>query len=274
MKLVLKIMAFYIGLVVCNIFLIFQLDKYNMLGRSQVIGVFIEFSLLAFIELFAKVIIPIAKLYRCLNIIDFNNDIIDCSKLDYITESGFKEIKLITHKFKYLIDVIAERINRINLYTYKSEHDELSGLYNRTHLEKVKGNYEMQSTFNIIFIDVNNLKRMNDEFGHEAGDLLIRSTAKALNYWDSYGDVYRVGGDEFMVVIVNKSPERVKNMILQWYPTVGLLNKDSDGFKCVLSYGFASGVRNDDFNLVQKAADDRMYKMKIAIKKKFGEPLR
>ena len=86
---------------------------------------------------------------------------------------------------------------RYNNETYKSEHDALTGCYNRNHLSKVKSRYEQQRSFFVVFIDVNNLKRMNDEFGHEAGDSLLKNVASKMQFWNSYGDVYRLGGDEF-----------------------------------------------------------------------------
>ena len=132
----------------------------------------------------------------------------------------------------------------------------------------------MQRSCVVIFIDVNNMKRMNDECGHEAGDALIRNAAAKLKFWDKYGDVYRVGGDEFMIVVCNQTQQFVENVISKWYPTVGLLNRESDGFKCVLSYGIASGSQYCNFDDVMKRADDLMYDMKVALKKKFGEPLR
>jgi diguanylate cyclase (GGDEF)-like protein len=115
---------------------------------------------------------------------------------------------------------------------------------------------------------------MNDEFGHEAGDALLRSAANHLNFWNNHGDVYRMGGDEFMVVVKNQTPEAMNKLVNMWYPTVGQLNRDTDGFKCVLSYGLAFGTKGCNFDSLQKQADDKMYEMKVALKKKFGEPLR
>ena len=230
--------------------------------------------IILFVLILKQVIKPVADLYDASRIINFDDDQIDCSKLDVMKVSGSKEVKLLIKKFKYLIDIIAERINKINSETYKSEHDGLSGCYNRIHLDTVKSNYEDANYCAILFIDVNNLKRMNDEYGHEAGDALIVSAAAKLSYWDNYGDVYRMGGDEFMIVILNKTPDTVQKMVNEWYPTVGQLNSDSQGFKCVLSWGLAFGEKGCNFDALEKEADDRMYEFKVAIKKKFGEPLR
>lgn len=274
MILLLKAVIFLVLLCIGNIFLVCFLDGVGFLTSSFVIFLIIEIFVAVFLFMYVAILKPLGNLYDSLNVIDFDKDIIDFSKLDSLSESGTKEVQLVIRKFKYLLDIITERINKVNSETYKSEHDSLTGCFNRARLENVKSMYEYAKAVAIVFIDVNNLKRMNDDFGHEAGDALLKSAAYKLNYWTNYGDVYRMGGDEFMVVVVNKSPEYVNKLVSHWYPTVGQLNRDSDGFKCVLSYGVAYGSQGCNFDALQKQADDKMYEMKVALKKKFGEPLR
>lgn len=221
-----------------------------------------------------KLLKPITMLYKALRVINFNEDLVDFTKLDRLNSKGYSEVKVIINKFKHLLDAITERINKINTETYKSEHDILTGCYNRTYLDRVKGNYEASQNFVVCFIDVNNLKRMNDEFGHDAGDTLLKTAAAKLVYWSKLGDVYRMGGDEFMIVIVNKPLSRVRSLVATWYKTVGVLNKSTDGFQCLLSYGLAEGSHGMDFDYIMKQADESMYAMKVRIKKELGEPLR
>ncbi len=60
--------------------------------------------------------------------------------------------------------------------------------------------------FVLVIIDINNLKPINDKFGHEAGDGLIKSTAKLLEGVARKTDrVFRLGGDEFAVILLNTS---------------------------------------------------------------------
>lgn len=219
-------------------------------------------------------VLPIQKLYEAVVLIDFGNDIIDFTKVDSLKIEGLKEVRFLQNKFKYLIERLSDRIDRINNVTYESEHDKLTKCYNRERLEKYQSSYEEAKSCCIIFIDVNNLKRMNDQFGHNAGDSLLENAADKIRFWSTYGDVYRVGGDEFIVVIVNQTEGHIKRLFDTWYPTVGVLNRQSDGFKCVLSCGIAYASDRIDFEALRKIADDRMYEAKVAIKEKFGEPLR
>ena len=91
--------------------------------------------------------------------------------------------------------------------------DELTGLYNRRGYEAdcekiVKA--DSLSEYNIIMLDLNGLKLVNDNIGHEAGDELIIGAAKCMhNAFSGLGSVYRVGGDEF-VALLKGSEEHVK----------------------------------------------------------------
>lgn len=274
MKLVGKLMTFSTLVILGNIFLAIILNTVNLLSAGVVAFLLVESVMLVILYCYKNLIKPFTELHDALGVIDFSKDIIDFSKVDTLETKGFPEMIDVTDKFKYLLGIITERINRVNDARYQSEHDELSGCYNRMHLERVKTQYELEESFAIIFIDVNNLKRMNDVFGHDAGDALIKAAARKLQFWNTYGDVYRMGGDEFMIVVCNVTRQTLKEYIDNWYPTVGVLNRDDDGFKCVLSYGVAYATKGQDFDAQQKKADDRMYEMKVAIKKKFGEPMR
>lgn len=263
-------------LIVClgDISIICILDNFGILSiLSMNILLIASFTMIGFM-LYYCLLKPLGSLHDALEVINFDNDIIDFSRLDTLNETGIKEMRVITYKFKYLLDIIAERINKINSTSYKAEHDALTGCYNKLRLNNVKSTYEFAKTVTVIFIDVNNLKKMNDIFGHNAGDALLRTAAHKLNFWNNHGDVYRLGGDEFMIVVTNKAPSYVNGLIEHWYPTVGQLNRESDGFRCLLAYGVAHGTHGCSFDVIQKQADDEMYKMKVAIKKKFGESMR
>lgn len=274
MKLILKTISSIVAICLLNIGLVYLLSINMQIPNIVFLLLVIEICVLICYLLYKTILKPLNELYNSLEVINFDNDIIDFTQVDSLDENGFSEIKAIIRKYKYLLDIITERINRYNNETYKSEHDALTGCYNRNHLSKVKSRYEQQRSFFVVFIDVNNLKRMNDEFGHEAGDSLLKNVASKMQFWNSYGDVYRLGGDEFMIVLINKRTDYCQRLLKQWYPTVGVLNREADGFKCVLSYGVAVGSHGSNFDAVEKEADDNMYKMKVRIKQEFGEPMR
>ena len=234
--------------------------------------VIIESAILVYAVL--NIYIPVQKLWDAIKDIDFTSNSIDFSKLDQLQPTKFGTSNKLILRYKSLADIICERITMINEVTTISESDGLTGCYNVQRLNNYKFNYQQANNFIIIFIDVNNLKRMNDTLGHEAGDKLIKDAAKHIKFWDTYGDTYRIGGDEFMVVLTNIDSQQAGHFIQQWHRSVGVLAETQEGFKCMLSIGVAEGKYGDNFDIVQKVADERMYNFKVNLKKQLGEPMR
>lgn len=98
-----------------------------------------------------------------------------------------------------------------------------------------------------VFVDLNHLKAVNDFQGHKKGDELI---FKAVAYLKQYGNTYRVGGDEFVVLIDDAS-------MLQKFQ---LQNQYSKMF----SFGVAKKHEYSTFNQAYEIADKRMYQHKQA----------
>jgi len=90
----------------------------------------------------------------------------------------------------------------ISTIAYK---DSLTGLNNRYSLYKQLNEYiQNKQEFLVVFIDLDNLKMVNDTYDHSAGDTYLKQFAKALqNVVGKQGDVYRFAGDEFICLITN-----------------------------------------------------------------------
>lgn len=82
----------------------------------------------------------------------------------------------------------------------KAKRDTLTGLYNRTYLKEIEHTIVEERGVGIIFLDLNNLKDTNDTFGHEVGDKLLCEFADLLCDLFMRGMLFRVGGDEFLVI--------------------------------------------------------------------------
>lgn len=113
---------------------------------------------------------------------------------------------LITNKFQ----------NRINEFKLKSEIDKMTGLFNRHTFEDKKRilyGKKSLSDITVAVLDVNSLKFVNDNIGHNAGDELIKGAGKIIEeFFRKYGTSYRTGGDEF-VVIIEKPFENIPEKI-------------------------------------------------------------
>jgi diguanylate cyclase (GGDEF)-like protein len=90
---------------------------------------------------------------------------------------------------------------------HEATHDALTGLLNRRAFRArlAREVAERDAAFALILCDMDNLKRVNDTLGHEAGDLALRLLAGALRGGLRRDDAYRLGGDEFAVVLAGAS---------------------------------------------------------------------
>ena len=158
---------------------------------------------------------------------------------------------------------------------YDSEHDGLTGMYNKgKYLAMLENEYQNLDSIGIFNFDVNNLKKMNDTYGHEAGDKLIVKGADSIRKVTSSNvHGYRMGGDEFLMIACNVSEEEVYELKRRWEEELARLNALEDGIECVIAAGVVYGGKGYDFAALMKEADERMYIDKKN-KKKQGEEIR
>ena len=148
---------------------------------------------------------------------------------------------------------------------YKSTHDALTDLYNREFFQS-KMNFfnQCEVPITVVVADLDELKLINDEYGHQMGDRLIRETANCLKaYADKEMIVARIGGDEFAILLPNASVSQVeqyiKNVQEKMQRDYGNLPfspiQISIGYEyCTSSYGVMEQLLNE--------ADAKMYKNK------------
>ena len=153
--------------------------------------------------------------------------------------------------------------------------DGLTGLGNRTayleSLDSYKKNEKVFKELGIIYRDVNNLKKVNDGLGHEYGDRLICSAAKIIeNSFGEFGKAYRIGGDEFCVLVEGNSiKENYKKAVETFQMLIEKANqKEEKDFTIQIAHGF-SVCENFDEAGVEEAiakADSEMYHNKAVLK--------
>ena len=148
-------------------------------------------------------------------------------------------------------------------YIYTSNTDELTKCYNRRAYDSDMENLDLNTEWIYISLDLNGLKKANDTLGHSAGDELICAASNCMKFaFASYGKIYRIGGDEFVVLI----QESVSNIdsILQVFDTTihDWHGKYSNSIS--VSYGVVKSTEQDFDSIysVSKLADERMYKSK------------
>ena len=82
----------------------------------------------------------------------------------------------------------------------EEKYDYLTGLYTRKELHSLYESMPTGSICNFMFMDIDNFKNVNDVYGHNAGDLLLKATAIILNNCAPDAHIFRLGGDEFVLL--------------------------------------------------------------------------
>lgn len=149
--------------------------------------------------------------------------------------------------------------------------DALTGINNRRayleQVEKLKSDLSSISIFSIIVFDVNDLKKVNDMLGHEDGDKLIIDSCNIISSVFNRNDVYRIGGDEIVVILKNIDTYKWDKLIDKFIDELEEFNLLNNR-KISIAYGVATYDSTNDksFEEVFSRADDAMYKNKMELK--------
>ena len=114
-----------------------------------------------------------------------------------------------------------------------------------------------------IVFDLNNLKRINDKYGHSEGDKMIKKAAELISLsFDEFGKCFRIGGDEFAVIGRYKTLAQIEKELRQLAKRIEEYNQKSN-LKLDLAYGYARRKNTDisTYELFNKA-DKEMYRFK------------
>ena len=163
-----------------------------------------------------------------------------------------------------------ERMGTISKLAYT---DVLTGLDNRQSAEKYFDTVDSKaSPYVVVQFDLNNLKKVNDTYGHEEGDKYIELFAKTLRkMFENKGFVARTGGDEFVFVMIPKAEgERVwlENRLKDLNVILANKNTGHDEIRMSTAYGMYDSLFGDAKNIRDglRYADAKMYEMKKEMK--------
>lgn len=184
--------------------------------------------------------------------------------MTFILIMGIHEVYALMFYRKYESE--AEELSKI-AYT-----DALTGLKNRmafTDKEDLFG-MSVKSAGLVIQLDINNLKKVNDTYGHKEGDRHIKAAADIINQsFGQIGDCYRTGGDEFIVVIENlKDPSVLEETEKKFRRLIDEYNeKEKPRVKLEIPYGIEEfDLKAKDVEKALRLADGKMYIMKKQMK--------
>lgn len=157
-----------------------------------------------------------------------------------------------------------------------SKSDGLTGILNRRGFEDSAGQLlerNRQSGRNtlVIYVDMNNLKIINDRYGHEEGDFSLRHIAETLsNIMDSNGIVGRIGGDEYACLLTYQGTDKGEEILSVIYDAFDSFNKTSSkSYNITVAAGCCMLESESELSLAaaMAEADEQLYKVKRLRKK-------
>lgn len=198
--------------------------------------------------------------------------------IDSIFNNIFDEVDI--ELMEYMTNQTSIAITKHKLYEktiYLSRYDKLSNVYNRSYFEQLLHNniYNHNTDKNEFFVaifDLNGLKFVNDNYGHLAGDVLIKTFAGGLSSLGGDSDIVgRFGGDEFVGVFFNVNSDsliyKFEELSEQFKNNPIIFGENK--IVCSYSYGVVNFPSDGvEFDQLIKIADKRMYEYKNKVKNK------
>ena len=141
-----------------------------------------------------------------------------------------------------------------------SSMDMLTGIMNRNEMnnriDELREGRASIERLGIVFADLNGLKRVNDQYGHVEGDRMLKEGAAVLRQVFAGDEIYRAGGDEFMIITRGAEEEELRERCEE-------IKRQAAGYRHV-SFAFGCCVISDSRKIrsALKAADERMYRDK------------
>ncbi|MBO4312915.1 MAG: GGDEF domain-containing protein [Desulfovibrio sp.] len=184
-------------------------------------------------------------------------------------ENYMKSLKETTHALgqeKLRADAMVELANK----------DALTGIRNKTAYDKEVKRLawsidDRSAHFGIAVIDLNFLKRINDTFGHEQGNVSIKKLCGIICRLFKHSPVFRIGGDEFAVILENDDLANVNGLVAQFAAVQDEMARDAaleqwERISAAIGIAVFDPLKDDSVENVFKRADKAMYERKKAMK--------
>ena len=179
------------------------------------------------------------------------------------------EIDNLSESISQMAKNTQDYIERLNAL---ARTDATTGIGNKTsYLEMIeklqKNKHNKFDEYAVVAMDLNLLKKTNDTYGHECGDILLKEAARYICRVFAKSPVFRTGGDEFVVILYSDDYRSREELLRQFedgmsYPVEGI-----PGMVLSIAFGMAEhSSENQDYESVFELADERMYRKKTEMK--------
>ncbi|MCF0129798.1 MAG: diguanylate cyclase [Pseudobutyrivibrio sp.] len=182
------------------------------------------------------------------------------------------EISVLATSIQAMAEKLSEYVDAVKQMAFK---DSLTGVKNKTFYQKYvdditaqEGDSSSTMEYAIVMFDVNNLKLINDNYGHEAGDVLLLEASRYICKVYAHSPVFRIGGDEFAAILRGEDYRNRNELIKSFEEKMKDLTLGVEPHsKIEIAFGMAERSSSlASYEEVFKMADDAMYDKKREMK--------
>lgn len=182
------------------------------------------------------------------------------NRQEFIPVKGSREMRTLAARYNKMFE--ENRIKHEQL-SYEATHDALTGLYNRAVFENECAS---ETSFGkaVLTLDVDRFKVINDTYGHDVGDAVLKKVAALLKSNFRANDrICRIGGDEFVVIMNDVAPDAAEFLSGKFSEISGKLAAAEEGIPSTsVSAGLAFGKEGVSGETLYKNADKALYEVK------------
>ncbi len=270
-----------------------DLRRQTIINVAVIVGLGVLFTILFILWVNSQVIEPIAALERGMS--EFagkshgQRDISQLAIKAPEIHSG-NEIESLCHNVVKMADDIRSYVSEIlktesALESAQNEVERMNQLANRDALTGIRNKmaydeelkklaWEIESgdgQFGLAVVDLNFLKRINDTFGHDKGNVAIKKLCYIICHIFAHSPVFRIGGDEFAIILKGTDYENVDALIAEYYAQEEKLEKDNtleywEKISAAIGYSRFDKMVDNCVESVFKRADAAMYEKKRQMK--------
>ncbi len=243
-----------------------QMTRFILMAAVAILILF-TIATLFVVEAVTKPLLQLASASKKLAAGDFD------VKLDY---TGDDEVGILTQTFRQMRDRLKLYIGDLNSRAYS---DALTGIRNKgafdIYSERLNNKIHLHDTndrpeFAIVMFDCNWLKNINDAYGHERGDVYLKTASKSICRIFAHSPVFRLGGDEFAVLLQGDDYMNRESLLQRFDSTADEVNAEVSNpwEKISMARGIAVFLPDTDVEVGQvlRRADEQMYENKREMK--------
>lgn len=155
--------------------------------------------------------------------------------------------------------------------------DSLTGIRNKLAYDQAESKLRKElkdgeTKFGIAVVDLNDLKYINDNYGHDCGNVALVRVAKHICDVFLHSPVFRIGGDEFAVILKNNDYDKIESLCAEFDERLAAQDKEDlqpwEKVKAAIGYALYDPKVDESVDDVFRRADQEMYQKKVALKKK------